>query len=131
MMVVRLSALDTGRLYTEEMLQVLISVMLCRSQGHGAIGRILCQRKIPMTPAGIEPATFRFVAQHLNHYATAVPSEYSNKHIRTELFDREPRHMHGAHTVVISKDCFSSDVITRVHIHTHTHTHIYQRGTKM
>jgi len=25
-----------------------------------------------MTPAGIEPATFRFVAQHLNHCATAV-----------------------------------------------------------
>jgi len=24
------------------------------------------------TPAGIEPATFRFVAQHLNHCATAV-----------------------------------------------------------
>ena len=29
-----------------------------------------------MTPAaaGIEPATFRFVAQHLNHCATAVPN---------------------------------------------------------
>ena len=27
---------------------------------------------IPITPAGIEPATFRFVAQHLNHCATAV-----------------------------------------------------------
>jgi len=26
-----------------------------------------------MTPAGIEPATFRFVAQHLKHCATAVP----------------------------------------------------------
>ena len=26
-----------------------------------------------MTPAGIEPATFRFVAQHMNHCATAVP----------------------------------------------------------
>ena len=26
-----------------------------------------------MTQAGIEPATFRFVAQHLNHCATAVP----------------------------------------------------------
>jgi len=26
-----------------------------------------------LTPAGIEPATFRFVAQHLNHCATAVP----------------------------------------------------------
>ena len=29
--------------------------------------------KIPVTPAGIEPATFRFVAQRLNHCATAVP----------------------------------------------------------
>jgi len=26
-----------------------------------------------MTPSGIEPATFRFVAQHLIHCATAVP----------------------------------------------------------
>ena len=26
-----------------------------------------------MTPSGIEPATFRFVVQHLNHCATAVP----------------------------------------------------------
>ena len=29
--------------------------------------------KNPLTPAGIEPATFRFVAQHLNHCATAAP----------------------------------------------------------
>jgi len=29
-----------------------------------------------MTPAGIEPATFRFVAQHLNHCATAVPTYF-------------------------------------------------------
>ena len=28
-----------------------------------------------MTPVGIEPATFRFVAQHLNHCATAVPDD--------------------------------------------------------
>jgi hypothetical protein len=27
-----------------------------------------------MTPPGIEPATFRFVAQYLNHCATATPS---------------------------------------------------------
>jgi len=29
--------------------------------------------KSPLTPAGIEPATYRFVAQYLNHSATAVP----------------------------------------------------------
>jgi hypothetical protein len=30
-----------------------------------------------MTPSGIEPATFRFVAQYLNHCATAVPDVLS------------------------------------------------------
>jgi len=50
-----------------------ICFRLSRPQGHSAIGRISCQWKILMTPAGIEPATFRFVAQHLNHCATAIP----------------------------------------------------------
>jgi len=59
------------------MLLVLIyDKMLSRPQGHNAIGRILCQWKITITPAGIEPATFRFVAQHLNHCATAVTKQY-------------------------------------------------------
>jgi len=30
-----------------------------------------------MTPSGIEPATFRFVAQHLSHCVTAVPAARS------------------------------------------------------
>jgi len=51
---------------------------LRRPQGHSAIGRNLHQWKIPMTPAGIEPATFRFVAQHLSHCATAVPIDCSS-----------------------------------------------------
>ena len=29
--------------------------------------------KNPLAPAGIEPATYRFIAQHLNHCVTAVP----------------------------------------------------------
>jgi len=36
--------------------------------------------KNPLTQAGIEPATFRFVAQHLSHWATAVPTWKSRRY---------------------------------------------------
>jgi len=46
--------------------------------------------KNPLTPAGIEPATFQIVAQHFNHCATAVSyrdlnflnSQITKRHIR-------------------------------------------------
>ena len=34
-----------------------------------------------MTPAGIEPVTFRFVAQHLNHCAVTVTLIYVVMHL--------------------------------------------------
>jgi len=45
---------------------------LSRPQGHSAMEGITSMTN-SMTPSGIEPATFRFVAQHLIDCATAVP----------------------------------------------------------
>jgi len=45
--------------------------------------------KNPLTPAGIEPATFRFVAQHLNHCATPclrMDYEYSYRCVGNTVF---------------------------------------------
>jgi len=59
-----------------------------------------------MTPAGTESATFRFIAQHLNHCATAVPHIYSFndlkftlKHLKRSYMFRSYDHPQGAYIV--------------------------------
>jgi len=56
-------------------LQIGITPIVPHFDVAGARGRIEGATAIRwgFSPGGIEPATFRFVAQHLNHCATAVP----------------------------------------------------------
>jgi hypothetical protein len=67
MKVVRLPALRTSAFTPRKYSWYLF---LLEAKGHSAAGRIMTI-KIPMTQTGIDPATFQFVAQCLNHYVTA------------------------------------------------------------
>jgi len=50
--------------------------------------------KNALTPAAIEPATFRFVEQHLNHCATAVSNQESEMYKQTMAAEYIPLYIH-------------------------------------
>jgi len=68
----RFSTLSTGRLHPQEIFLVLVSVMVWVDPRTIVRSEDFMSMKNPLTLAGIEPSTFRFVAQPLNHCATAV-----------------------------------------------------------
>jgi hypothetical protein len=75
MKVVRLSALNTGRLYLQEIFLALISVRGLVDPRAMVLPEGLCQRKIPVTSMGIEPATIRLVAHCFNRQRHRVPAD--------------------------------------------------------
>ena len=82
MKVARLPALRTGRIYSQEVFLVLISVRGCRPQGHSAAEGIMSMKN-SVTLSGIEPATFRLLAQCLNQLRHRVPRLVLNNNLLT------------------------------------------------
>ena len=102
----RLWPLRTGRFYPQEIFLVIISVrgwvhprIIVRSEGF----------YVNEKSTGIEPATFRFVAQHFNRCATAVPSyslitSWSLTHLmRNVLYLNECHKLNGIIAVYVSR----------------------------
>jgi hypothetical protein len=73
MKVVRSSAVASGRLYPRR--NPWYSFLEAESTPGHMVPSVAPEKNPPVTPPGIDPETFRLVAQRLNHYATPGPVE--------------------------------------------------------
>jgi hypothetical protein len=91
---VRLSGLCTDRLYPQEIFLVLVSIRIWANLRTIVQPEELCQWKIPVTPSGIEPATFRLVTQCLNQLPRRVPQYFTSKWELLEIIIRHGKTSH-------------------------------------
>ena len=90
MNVVRLSALRTGCLYPQEIFLVLILLGAESTPGPQCGRKDYVNEKFPMTPSGIEPTTFRPVAQCLNHLRhRCVMKEHSKNSVWLKILMKQ------------------------------------------
>ena len=107
-MVVKLLTLCTSRLfYPQEMFLVLISV-------RGCVIVWSEKWKIPMTPSGIKPLTFWFVAQHLNHCATMAPTTRATYSVKLKRFSLHVLQLNPSYQCTLSVDCYLCDCPNRL-----------------
>jgi len=82
-----------------------------------------------MTPAGIEPATFRFVAQHLNHCATdpRLCSKSFEKYAtcKTFLFNIKQQHNESATYIYFSVSWHPRNICVELNGVRHKHAVMY------